>query len=269
MCLDNDSVAKRFQRDIRVLCWVMTSAANLYTKAIHVRETWGKRCNTVLFVSDKEDKNFPTVPLMLRNVGYDHLTAKTMKAFDYIFQHYYDAADWFLKADDDTYVIVENLRYLLSTHNTTKPVYFGHHFKSIVRQGYFSGGAGYVVSREALRRFAMRSDDQCNSDLGAEDVKFGECMEKLGVEPVDSRDILGRSRFHCFDPGSHIHGAYPDWYYTYDKYGAKRVSRYTQHSVQCCQKYIVFSMCYKHFVNLEGNCIVNVLDFVSAAHVRI
>jgi len=39
-----------------------------------------------------------------------------------------------VQADDDTYVIVENLRYFLSSHDPSEPVYFGHHFKTIVRQ---------------------------------------------------------------------------------------------------------------------------------------
>ena len=63
-----------------------------------------------------------------------------------------DEADWFLKADDDTYTIVENLRFLLEDKNSSAPVYFGHKFKPYVDQGYFSGGAGYVLSKEALVR---------------------------------------------------------------------------------------------------------------------
>ena len=31
-------------------------------------------------------------------------------------------ADWFIKCDDDTYLIVENLRYFLSNENPTDPV---------------------------------------------------------------------------------------------------------------------------------------------------
>ena len=200
----------------------MTSPENLQKKAIHVKSTWAKRLNKAIFVSDKENLEFPTVAIKVEH-GRDHLTAKTMAAFDYVYKNHFDDADWFMKADDDTYVIVENLRYLLSGHSPDEPVFFGHHFKVIVNQGYFSGGGGYVVSKEALRRFAGRKTGQCAEDHGAEDVEFGRCMEKLGVKTGDSRDSLGRSRFHCFNPETHLHGGYPDWYLQYDKYGAKKV----------------------------------------------
>ena len=57
--------------------------------------------------------------------------------------------------------------------------------------GYYSGGAGYVISKEALRRFGERPPGLCSNDLGNEDVEFGRCMHKLGVNTTDSIDILG------------------------------------------------------------------------------
>ena len=40
----------------RILCFVITSPKTLYTKAVHVRDTWGKKCNKIIFFSSKHDK---------------------------------------------------------------------------------------------------------------------------------------------------------------------------------------------------------------------
>ena len=45
-----------------------------------------------------------------------------------------------------SYVVVENLRYMLSTYNSSEPIAFGHKFKPFVKQGYFSGGAGKLAT---------------------------------------------------------------------------------------------------------------------------
>jgi glycoprotein-N-acetylgalactosamine 3-beta-galactosyltransferase len=107
-----DTVASNLYKQVRVLCWIMTSPASVNTKARHIKVTWGRRCNTLLFMSSVNEPTLPAVGLNVSD-GYEHLWGKTRAAFKYIYRQHRNDADWFLKADDDTYVIVENLRHLL------------------------------------------------------------------------------------------------------------------------------------------------------------
>uniref|UniRef100_A0A4W5PIB1 N-acetylgalactosaminide beta-1,3-galactosyltransferase n=1 Tax=Hucho hucho TaxID=62062 RepID=A0A4W5PIB1_9TELE len=131
----------------RLLCWVLTSPQTLWTRAKHIVNTRGPRYDTLLLMSSKLDLLFPgTVLALATEEGRANLYNKYQPV------PYLDKADWFLKADD-TYVIVENLRLLLSLFSPDKPVYLGRRFCRFVHQGYMSGGAGYVLSRESVSRY--------------------------------------------------------------------------------------------------------------------
>ena len=217
-------------------------------QARHVRATWGRRCDTLLFMSSAADPELPAVRLNVSE-GRDNLWAKTKNAFKYVHRHHLEEADWFVKADDDTYMIIENLRLLLSEFNATEPLYFGRRFKPFVKQGYMSGGAGYVLSKEALKRFVevhkttqlqtccqggysdsillpvqAGVDDRAmcrQSSGGAEDVEMGQCMQHLGVTAADSRDQEGKKRFFPFVPEHHLipgHIPRDSWYWRYQFY---------------------------------------------------
>ncbi|XP_013396800.1 glycoprotein-N-acetylgalactosamine 3-beta-galactosyltransferase 1 [Lingula anatina] len=141
------------------------------------------------------------------------LVPKLYHAYAFIYKNYFKDADWFINTDDDTYVIVENLRHFLSSKNSSHPVYFGYHSKAFLEQGYFSGEGGYVFSKETLRRLVIiggKQQQSCHQNGG--EMEFEMCLSQLGVYSGDSRDELGRTRFHYFPPHMHFSGIYPAWY---------------------------------------------------------
>lgn len=100
----------------RILCWVFSNAAFHKTRAEAVRLTWGKRCDGLLFFSNLADPAMNAVLLTkTENDAFDNLWHKMSLALQKLAEDYMDDYDWFYKGDDDTYLLVENLRrYLLS-----------------------------------------------------------------------------------------------------------------------------------------------------------
>ncbi|XP_068121248.1 glycoprotein-N-acetylgalactosamine 3-beta-galactosyltransferase 1-like [Hyperolius riggenbachi] len=216
----NSSLSDKLSSKVNLLCWIMTAPKNLLTKAIHVKYTWARHCDTVLFLSSTTDKNFPTVGLGTKE-GRKQLYWKTIKAFHYVYNYYLDKADWFLKADDDTYVVVENLRWMLSNYTPDEPIYFGRRFKPYVKQGFMSGGAGYVLSRKAVKHFVEGfHSGVCQHKTSIEDVELGKCMEKTGIRAGDTRDTLKRETFHPMLPEIHLTDHFDEefWFTRYSYY---------------------------------------------------
>ncbi|XP_046445502.1 glycoprotein-N-acetylgalactosamine 3-beta-galactosyltransferase 1-like isoform X2 [Daphnia pulex] len=201
-----DGLAREMYTKVRILCWIMTTPKNHWRKARHIKNTWGNRCNRLIFISTETDNRLPTVKVPALE-GYDTLWGKTREAFRYIYQHHFHEAEWFLKADDDSFVILENLRFYLSNFNTSDPFYFGHKFKAYIKSGYMQGGSGYVLSKEALRRFVeigLENPVKCNDTEWPEDVQIGICMENLDCKGMDTRDSYGRDRFLPISLETHL-----------------------------------------------------------------
>ncbi|XP_052130856.1 glycoprotein-N-acetylgalactosamine 3-beta-galactosyltransferase 1 [Frankliniella occidentalis] len=59
-----DVVAQKLAEKVRVLCWIMTSPSNHEKKARHIKATWGKRCNILLFMSTANDTSLPTQSIL-------------------------------------------------------------------------------------------------------------------------------------------------------------------------------------------------------------
>lgn len=187
----DDSAAQKLQAKSRLLCWVPSTESRLSDKVKAVNETWLQRCDgRVIFVNTKQPN--PDVIRLDVPEGRQHLTAKSVAALVYLYKHYLHDFDWFLKADDDAYIIVENLRFLLSHYNHSAPVYLGHLYKGYHKAGYMSGGASYVISREVLR---LANEDGYQKVIGSFcTLSIPSIQNNFG----DPRNTISRSTYLCF-----------------------------------------------------------------------
>jgi hypothetical protein len=123
---------KKFDKNsVRICCLILTAPKYFHTRARAVNMTWAPRCDKYLFISESSNNtyNLPLAPLKNLTAGYQHLTKKTTFAFYYAYETLIDQFDWFVKADDDTYIIIENLKSFLNEHNSSQAITFGYNFK--------------------------------------------------------------------------------------------------------------------------------------------
>ncbi|KAK6745994.1 hypothetical protein RB195_012231 [Necator americanus] len=211
--IEQPTVGRHFL-EVKVFCWITTHPASHKTKAYAVANTWGQLCNRIVFVSNGTDEK---LPIILVNISESRgqLWSKTRKAFKWIYKNVLNDYDWFLKADDDTYVHMDNLRALLLDYSPNDPLVIGHLFQPNIGHGvYHSGGAGYVLSRDAVKRLVGRGFAKfpiCNKKNAHEDVFLGTCLNKLNVTFVDGADKNGAYRFHAVALYDFLDNHVPKW----------------------------------------------------------
>ncbi|XP_004534046.1 glycoprotein-N-acetylgalactosamine 3-beta-galactosyltransferase 1 [Ceratitis capitata] len=192
---DANLLHQRLEDEVRVLCMVLTTPAQHQARAAHVKATWGKRCTRLVFLSSETDVDLGAISVVSKTHDtYDLLWYKIRQGLRHVYVRYYGDYDWYLKADDDTYVIMENLRYSLYPYQSDMPLVFGY---ELLQQNvtYMSGGAGYVLSKEALYRavnFGFLNETLCPPANYAlpEDYSMSICLQNVGVLPVDGRLML-------------------------------------------------------------------------------
>lgn len=145
----NIQILKQEARKLKVLCLVMTiDSSENRAKSKAIRETWGRRCDKLIFVQNgtlSRNKTYlhssDIIAVPLKFDDRTQLWHKIIEAFTHLHNQYLDDYDWFMKTDDDAYVILDSLREFLFLKSSPKePIYFGYKFKPYVKQGYMSGG---------------------------------------------------------------------------------------------------------------------------------
>ena len=83
-----------------------------------------------LFSIDKITILDDKIPLVIKlNFGtFDTEYKKMREAYKYIYKHNLNDFDWILKAKDDSYVVMENLRHMLYQYEADWPIQIGQRF---------------------------------------------------------------------------------------------------------------------------------------------
>jgi glycoprotein-N-acetylgalactosamine 3-beta-galactosyltransferase len=210
----------------KVLCFkIVPEAYTTSPQAQAVRDTWARRCDRlILFTTGSSNAATNAIQLPgLTNANADRWDS-VHPAITYISQHYLDEFDWFLKTDDDTYVVVDNLRAYLKTlpSPATTPYYLGRRLFHVNPQYGHNWGGGYVLNKVAVQKLVAGgsvSGWKANGGAcGAVAAKAGEgyteglagrgggkegdgaavlaCwLHAAGVDATDTRDGEGRERF--------------------------------------------------------------------------
>jgi hypothetical protein len=204
---------------------IITTEDVLDTHTKSMYNLWVNECDDHVFVSiiPKSDyvpngerpilieKEFKVLqPPGFESDSYKNLTHKVFLTFKYLYANEKRPFHWYLKADVDTFVFVDNLRSFIKNKDTLDAVTYGFNFIKQVPEGYQSGGAGYVMSRESFARIgkALNENYKYCANSGVEDIDTARCFRKLKVYPGRSVDDLGRERFHPLDFDHHYYGKF-------------------------------------------------------------
>ncbi|XP_015126312.1 chondroitin sulfate synthase 1 [Diachasma alloeum] len=178
-----------------VFVGVMTAHKYLGTRAKAVWETWGKTVpGKIAFFSSGfstlpvNTPDLPLVALATVDDGYPP-QKKSFLMLQYMWNHFGDQFEWFLRADDDVYVRSDRLERLLRSVDSRKAIYIGQAGRGNSEEfgllsleydeNFCMGGPGVILSRETLGRIVPHIKE-CLRNLytSHEDVELGRCVRK-------------------------------------------------------------------------------------------
>mmetsp|Transcript_48179 Transcript_48179/g.139602 ORF Transcript_48179/g.139602 Transcript_48179/m.139602 type:complete len:432 (+) Transcript_48179:138-1433(+) len=212
-----------------IMCIIYTMEKHHYSQLRAMRETWASGCDGWLAFSNVSDPRIPTISIPhAGKEEYKNMWQKVRSMWHFVAKHYSEEFGFFVMGGDDMFIMPQNLRNYLALvgaapgkqHFLGRRLKTGHGDRGTL---FNSGGAGYVLSRRTLRTLDEHlNDSRCGPErrTSTEDVNVAECLWKVaGVLPEDTRDELGRERFHPFPPATHwsLKSDADGWYGQYNR----------------------------------------------------
>jgi len=221
----------------RVLCMVSTCPNNYRTKAVHIHATWAGRCDRTVYLSSLvggltiqyfPDPSVSLLPIIEVGAGdrREDLWDRIKLGLTRVWERYKGDFDYLVKADDDTYFIMENLKKRLSQLDPKTKLLMGH-MQENFGIPYMSGGSGYILSAAAVESFVTVGlnesyvpkavDDAGYTSIcdlphpyetelvsASEDLQLGACAKLLNFQLVPSDLGDGKSTLFPFKLENHV-----------------------------------------------------------------
>ena len=233
-----------------IFCFIKTHPDNFHTRLNKSYENCIRHCTDYRYVTVYDNK---TINLKYKFLHPKNYTKEIYgKLTDKVYQGLLEIKtlppfDWYLFADDDTFINMNNLYSFLRDINPMIPLQYGHHFSAM--GGFLSGGAGYVFSKEAYKRVVYKLSinyTQCQN-TGIDDLDLSKCLQSVNATIGDSRDEFGLERFHSDDFEKKYFGPIDNnGYDTYKQFTGKK----------CCSKSWI-SFHEKNFMHFD-----NMIEFI-------
>lgn len=106
-------------------------------------DTWGKRCTKLIFFSQNKpgerfysgssESDEKRLNIHTDNIGLENIVllketdgfAKDREALKHVYMLYRSEFDWLVKTNDNSFIVLENLRHMLYQYDTQWPVLIG------------------------------------------------------------------------------------------------------------------------------------------------
>lgn len=183
---------------------VVTSKSLLLTRGVAINATWGSQGTNLKFFSSegtKAPQNLPVVSLPGTDDTYPP-QKKVYRMLKYMYDHFINEFNWFMRADDDLYVRVGPLLQFLNKLDPSTDLYIGQpgigkvddwdRIQLYPNEHYCMGGPGVILSRSLLIKLAPHLEECLNNVVVSwnEDLEVGRCiMRRLGVQCTWSYEV--------------------------------------------------------------------------------
>ena len=180
-----------------VLVGVQTAKKYLHNRMNAVYETWVQDIpGDVIFFAGEESKGFVAnsdIHFVLLSDVHDDMYPPQKKSFmmlKYMHDVFLDQYEWFIRADDDVFIIGQKLKKFLSSLNSSKLYSIGQGGEGRQHErgklglpknvAYCLGGPGVILSRAMLAQFAPKIE-YCLENIYSihEDSELGRCIYKF------------------------------------------------------------------------------------------